>query len=196
MQLFLVRHGVTVENEQGITQGHLPGKLSMKGMVQATRVAEKLSSITFDSICSSDLARALDTAKIIAAFHENTPFHIVQELRERKWGTLEGKKIKEQPYYETPRDTWPLPEDSESEEEVIIRVKKFLLQLLESHKNETVLCISHDETIKAILALCTNKDFGEIRTEFKIKATSVTIVNIEKLSEGKIKKFNDISHLQ
>ncbi len=195
MHLVLVRHGSTIENEAGITQGHTPGHLSTKGIIQATRVAERLANKHFDYIYTSDLARAVDTAHLIAAFHEHTPFQKTKELRERCWGALENKRVKDQEYYALPREQWPLPKGAESEEEIVHRIKNFLTLLLEKHNKDTVLLVAHDETIKALLALCTNQAYGQLRTEFKIKATSITTITIETLGKGTIKTFNDTSHL-
>ena len=39
MRLILTRHGETEENATGIRQGHLPGKLSEKGIEQAKKLA-------------------------------------------------------------------------------------------------------------------------------------------------------------
>jgi probable phosphoglycerate mutase len=92
MKIILTRHGETIENRMGIAQGHLPGKLTEKGIGQAKKLALRLKDEKFDAIYSSDLARAADTAKEIIKFHPNVNAHFVKELRERNIGEFEGTK--------------------------------------------------------------------------------------------------------
>jgi len=92
MQLFLVRHGETIENKESIIQGHMPGKLSLKGIKQTEQIAERLKIENFDYIYSSDLARAADTAKTIAKFHPNSNMIFTKNLREQNLGELQGKQ--------------------------------------------------------------------------------------------------------
>ena len=54
MELILSRHGETLENQQHILQGQLPGTLSPLGIAQAERLAEMLQEETIDNIVSSD----------------------------------------------------------------------------------------------------------------------------------------------
>ena len=44
MNLIITRHGETKENKLGIIQGHLPGKLSRKGIKQVKKVALRLKN--------------------------------------------------------------------------------------------------------------------------------------------------------
>lgn len=83
MRLIITRHGETEENTAGIIQGHLPGKLSDRGIAQAKKVALRLKNEKIDAIYSSDLARTSDTAKEIAKFHPTIPIEFVKELREK-----------------------------------------------------------------------------------------------------------------
>ena len=95
MILIITRHGETIENKQGIMQGHLPGTLSEHGIEQAKKLAERLKEEKIDFIYSSDLARAADTAKEIAKFHPNISINFTKELRERNLGELQGRKASE-----------------------------------------------------------------------------------------------------
>lgn len=73
MKLILSRHGETLENQQHILQGQLPGTLSPLGIAQAERLAEMLQEETIDNIVSSDLARSYNTAVTVARKHGLTP---------------------------------------------------------------------------------------------------------------------------
>ena len=74
MKLIFVRHGETIENQNHTIQGQTPGQLSEEGKEQARLVAERLKEVKIDKIFTSDLARAKDTAKEIAKFHQDIPF--------------------------------------------------------------------------------------------------------------------------
>lgn len=58
--VYLVRHGQTMENLQGIIQGQLDTKLDDIGIEQAAAVAGALKDIPFDCGFSSDMTRASD----------------------------------------------------------------------------------------------------------------------------------------
>ena len=61
MDLFLLRHGETDENTQGIIQGWMNTDLNEHGREQAQQAAEIFSE-EIDAIYSSDLKRAVQTA--------------------------------------------------------------------------------------------------------------------------------------
>ena len=65
MKVFLVRHGETDYNAQGIFQGYSPVPLSARGRQQAALVAERLLSLQPQVLYSSDIWRAQETANII-----------------------------------------------------------------------------------------------------------------------------------
>jgi broad specificity phosphatase PhoE len=66
MRLILVRHGQSEGNASGVIQGHRDYGLSALGKRQARATAERLNSMPMDRILASPLARAAETARIIA----------------------------------------------------------------------------------------------------------------------------------
>lgn len=88
-ELILIRHGQTVWNSERRMQGQRNSALSELGRAQARAVARRLQDESFDCLYSSDLDRALETARAIA---EATGHEIVIEprLRERCFGIFEG----------------------------------------------------------------------------------------------------------
>ncbi|MFO8007649.1 MAG: histidine phosphatase family protein [Candidatus Brocadiia bacterium] len=85
----VVRHGETVWNVQGKQQGHLDSDLTALGVRQAGAAADALAGEGFDAFYSSDLERAMQTARIIA---ERLDMEVRPEagLRERHLGILQG----------------------------------------------------------------------------------------------------------
>jgi probable phosphoglycerate mutase len=88
-EFILLRHGETEWNSLGRLQGHLDSALSAKGLRQADALAVRLASESFQALYSSDLGRALETARRIAA-RTGHAVHQDVRLRERGLGILEG----------------------------------------------------------------------------------------------------------
>ena len=92
--LILCRHGETDSNAAQIYQGQGNGMLTKKGLSQAKALAKTLSKFRIDSIYSSDLQRAFDTASIIAK-DRGKPLKKELLLKERYYGNWEGKRFDE-----------------------------------------------------------------------------------------------------
>ncbi|WP_456476666.1 histidine phosphatase family protein [Oceanithermus sp.] len=67
MEVWLVRHGVTAHNQEGIWQGQRDVPLTPEGREQARRLAERLARLGFvwTTLYASDLSRAEETARIL-----------------------------------------------------------------------------------------------------------------------------------
>ncbi len=92
MEILLVRHGESEGNLAGRLQGHVDSPLSALGRAQATRLGGWLAArgLRWTSAYASPLARARDTAALIA---ERTGFPAAtldEDLREIGAGALEG----------------------------------------------------------------------------------------------------------
>lgn len=57
-RIYVVRHGETDENKQGVMQGHLDTRLNDTGIKQAHLAGQALKDIQFDIAFTSDLERA------------------------------------------------------------------------------------------------------------------------------------------
>lgn len=65
--IFLARHGQTAYNRLGRFQGHLPVGLDATGRAQAAELAEAAARHGFAALWCSSLARARETAEVVAA---------------------------------------------------------------------------------------------------------------------------------
>lgn len=90
----LVRHGETEWNLSGRQQGHLDSPLTPRGLAQARAVAAGLDGTTFTALYSSDLGRALTTARVIGE-RLGLPVRSERCLRERHLGILQGQSKEE-----------------------------------------------------------------------------------------------------
>src|SRR5580698_3059326 len=84
-----IRHGQTDWNLKNMLQGHTDIPLNGTGHAQAYNAVSILSGKGISRIVSSPLIRAHKTAEIINE-HLRVPLHILDGLKERSVGVLEG----------------------------------------------------------------------------------------------------------
>jgi len=89
-----LRHGVTDWNAQGRFQGRTDNLLNDEGIAQVQAAADRLCKLSFDHVVASPLARARQTAEIIA-LAAGKPFDIDDGIIECDFGSLEGTSIAE-----------------------------------------------------------------------------------------------------
>lgn len=93
--ILAIRHGETAWNVDGRVQGHLDIALNDAGREQSRRLARALAEREpIDHIYSSDLSRALDTARVVAEA-TGAPLTPLAALRERCFGELQGRTFAE-----------------------------------------------------------------------------------------------------
>lgn len=86
----LVRHAETQWNLERRVQGHRESTLSVRGILQSAALGCHLAyQKRWDALYSSDLVRALQTARVIGE-RLNLPVRVEPDLRERGQGALEG----------------------------------------------------------------------------------------------------------
>lgn len=152
--LYLVRHGETEENASRILQGHLPGKLSPRGIEQLRALREQLAGTTFDAVLCSDLRRCADSACILTE-DRHIPLTYLSLLRERDWGSLTGKRIDDMQHA-------PFPPDVETVGQMLTRAGTFLRYIRERHAEQTVLVVSHGLFCRAIRSVATGVAMKDI----------------------------------
>lgn len=91
-RLYVVRHGETEWNAQGLLQGSSEVPLNERGRVQAVSAGVSLKGVVAPGavIVSSTLGRAWDTAQAVAHEVEVPVVHADARLIERSYGVWEG----------------------------------------------------------------------------------------------------------
>ncbi len=146
MNLYIIRHGQSEANRNGIMSGWLQTPLSERGKEQARKTGEFLREIPFDKVFVSDRIRAIETLELALP---GTPAVEEPLLREISLGKLEGMPIEE--FYQKygkeegskSRNLQDYsPYGGESPYQQIDRVKEFLAKL-EAEPCENVAAFAH-----------------------------------------------------
>ncbi|MEW6200356.1 MAG: histidine phosphatase family protein [bacterium] len=200
LTLYIARHGETQWNLDQRIQGSTDIPLSAHGEEQAEALAQRLKSVSFDAIYSSDLIRAVRTAEIIKT--ALTPVRVVQDarLRERNWGSMEGLTW-EDIINEHPDDLRQIksgnidytPQGGESRLQVINRVLDWL-QEISTAENSTILVITHGGTASIILKHAMGID-QTVRTPFIVENCALNILLYIQRSYWVVETLNDTCHL-
>lgn len=154
IELWLVRHGETDWNSALRFQGWTDVELNDRGRAQAVVLAGLLDGIEFDSIWSSDLLRAVETATIVGGREPNRD----SRLRELDFGQLEGSRWDQldQATQAALRDFdgFAAP-GGESMVDLRTRVVDFLSRLPAGRH----LLVSHGGVIRLLLRMCGSEGF-------------------------------------
>ena len=207
--IYLTRHGQTEWNKAQIMQGWQNSPLTHLGNKQAYKLGERLKSILFDAIFSSDSDRAFHTAKIITQNqnqNQNQKQNQVQEinkltaLREINLGEWEGKSISEfeqsnpieyQNFWKSPH----LYTSSTGENffDVKERVIPAIEKIIHQHSQECVLIVAHTVVVKIILAYFDDEPIQKLWNSPFIHPTSLSIIHTNNHTK-KISFYGDTSH--
>ena len=189
--LLLVRHGETDWNRDGRWQGHSDTHLNEAGREQARSVAAEVGEV--DVVYSSDLARARETADIIAE-ELGVEVHVDARLRERSFGAWEGLTAAEiEADFSDSHARWRAgngagADDAEPFDAFGARVRAFLADALERHPDETVLVVAHGGSIRVIHALASGLDY--VRDHRSIPGVANCAVAKYAIQDGKLAPIN------
>lgn len=196
MELLLVRHGVTVWNEERRCQGHTDIPLNEKGLKQAEKLGDYLKDTPIDAIYASDLSRARQTAEAVAQHHGLTVVQIAT-LRERYYGEWEGltfEQINERdPNHRQIRregGIYGIERFADLQE----RVVNGLTELGRKHTGQRVVAVSHGGSINAFLHRVTAGELGTGITT--IENTSITKVTYLGENGWDVAAVNQTVHLE
>jgi broad specificity phosphatase PhoE len=147
--ILLARHGETDWNLERRVQGHSDRPLNESGRAQALALADRLSTESLDAVYSSDLARARETAAVIAARHGLDVIE-TSDLREKDFGSWEGMTDTEifARFPNAHRGEWG---DGESRDELADRVVAALKEIAAAHLGGRVLVVTHGGPMRAAL---------------------------------------------
>ena len=182
-RIVLVRHGEAQSALDGVVGGEngCTG-LSDLGRRQAAALRDRLARTgelrTVDALYASHLARAVETAEIIAPALGDPPVRIERQLREFDPGTQADGMTWEEYDRRFPRDPWDAyrgrSPGAESWAAFSLRIGTALRDLAERHPGETVVVACHGGVVEqSVVSLLGLAHHGELVT-FEVANTSIT----------------------
>lgn len=199
MKLLFTRHGQTDWNIARRYQGHSDTALNQVGIHQAEQLAKRLSKETIHAIYSSDLSRAMATARVVAAFHHIEP-RMDPRWRELSFGDWEGMTYDEMSAHSPDLfDAWMKDSlavstpNGETHLQLAEKVEAAFNEIKTKHKEETVLIVGHSGSMQSLLALLLGVTLSRY-WQFRISQASLSELTVYEESVV-LNLFNDVSHL-
>ncbi len=157
-RLFLIRHGETDGSAQLRYFGHTDIELNQQGIQQVHDLSERLSHEPIDSIYSSDLRRAFQTAEIIArsSGHRVVRTQALREINLGDWEGLTFEEIRAKDEEMVRRwivefETFRMP-NGESVPEFKARVEREIDHIIAGNPESNVLVVTHGGVTR--IAIC------------------------------------------
>jgi probable phosphoglycerate mutase len=197
--LILIRHAETAWNAEDRIQGHEDIPLSDRGAVQAAAVAARFVGKPVHALYSSDLTRALETARCIANV---TGRSVVRDprLRERHLGVLQGMLRSDgrdgtaEVYarYRASDPDYVVP-GGESTRQFAARVLACVNDLVHRHPGQTVVIVAHGGVLDQVYRQARGLPMSGPRP-MTLLNTSVNRLEVE-TGRWSLGEWGDVSHL-
>ena len=159
----IVRHGETDWNVEKRIQGHTDVPLNATGRAQALAMSFNAAHHRFSAIYSSDLSRAVETARYVAE-REGEDVRALQGLRERHYGIFQGLTASEAASRHPAAHALYLARDpdydfgtGESLRAFAARVRRALDWLARHHTGQTVLTVCHSGVLDVLYRQATGR---------------------------------------
>jgi probable phosphoglycerate mutase len=162
-KIYLVRHGQTDYNLQGIVQGcGVDASINERGRAQAKAFYDAYRGIPFDRIYTSLLKRSQESVMTFIA--DGIPVETHKALNEISWGTREGQRItpEEDEYYRRILERWQqgetsIPIEGGQSPNAVAAQQVPLLELLKSRpEDKNILICMHGRAMRILLCQLLN----------------------------------------
>jgi broad specificity phosphatase PhoE len=201
--VLLIRHGQSKGNAERRFGGHTATPLSARGHRQAEVTARTLKSESVTAIYSSDLARAIETARPLSKL-VRLPINGTDAFRERSVGVMEGLTFEdaaqqhpEQYAALLRRDFEHVLSGGESYRQLLDRARQKLDEIIEQNRGGKIAVFSHTGTICILaLHLMGALDSPELKPVW-ISSANCGITRFELRNDGfvRVLAINDTRHL-
>ena len=225
LTLVLTRHGLTDRSvpDQHIGQ-HIDISINGDGHRQAEALGRRLAHVAFDRVITSPQFRARETAELIV---RGIRAEADPRLREMDYGAWEGRTLDViEATDRALRREWELAPDTtrcpggESGEDVAVRVRGFLTDLLEEQRRwhakasfraatsggaeeaapeRRVLVVGHATTNRILVSVALGTDLRGYRRRFEQGQANLTVLRWESSGapdEATLVLINDLAHLR
>ncbi len=162
MKLWLVRHGQTQANVDGLYSGISETSLTEKGIVQAETVGNMLNKVAFDKVLCSELSRAQHTTQLILQ-QRNVPVVTEPRLNEMNFGDWEMRHHRDLQHQDAENyaawcNDWQnvVPKNGEGFQVFSQRVCEFATSLSLLPTQQNILIVSHQGVLSLLIATLLN----------------------------------------
>lgn len=199
-KIYFVRHGESEWNIINKVQGQKNSLLTDNGKEQAEKLANRLKNHNIDIIYSSDLTRAYETAVTIGNKKNMEPI-VNKNLQEMNFGIWEGmlfsdikSKYKEDylKWVKSP-ELLEIPE-GENIQDLEKRVGKEIKQIIEKHKGQNILIVSHGTALKTMILSLLGISLDNYKN-LAMGNVSLSILEVRDYNNVLI-SYNDTVHLE
>jgi alpha-ribazole phosphatase len=198
-KILLVRHGETEKNSSQRYWGKTDVNLGAVGLRQAEQVRDRLATEKIDYVYTSEMRRAVLTARTIASLHCLKETHC-PELREIDFGQIEGLDFNEvQQQFPAIARMWieRNPElcypEGESLRQLDARLARFKNRLAQHNAEDVVLVVAHSGVLRTLICQLLGLETRN-RWDFRIDLASLSIVETY-TGAAVLSLLNDTSHL-
>lgn len=198
MKLYIIRHGQTDGNAQGIIQGRTDYPLNATGKNAAKLLANYLEPETITAIYTSPLARAYETAASIAQHKQLKPISD-DRLLAGNLGVFEGQAVNQAQkklWDQLTVDPTSREHAGESFTDIQSRVQNFVEDMYSTHQADNIVIVTHHMVKRIFMQVLLHYSMEQI-TEFYFDNTALTILDVTSLNQlPKILLFNSTQHLE
>lgn len=150
MNIYVIRHGRTNNNDLGVFNGRTDEDINDIGIKQAEKARDEIRKIDIDLIICSPMKRTKHTAKIINL--NNIPIIYDNRLIERDTGEITLK-----PYQMIDREEYwnyysTKYKNVESVPNLLKRVSSCIEEICKKYKDKNILIVTHNGVSRAIYA--------------------------------------------
>ncbi|MCI0751756.1 MAG: histidine phosphatase family protein [Flammeovirgaceae bacterium] len=199
-KIYLIRHGQTDLNLQGIVQGSgVDSSINAKGMEQSVQFFNAFKHINFDKVYTSALKRTKETVEEFIKL--GIPHEVLPGLNEISWGNKEGQRItpEEDEYYHYMLKEWEKGntslriEEGESPEDVVKRMSPVVDHIFSKPSENTILICMHGRAMRILLTMLLNYPLKSMDM-FEHNNLCLYLLNYTG-SMCRVERYNDTKHL-
>jgi broad specificity phosphatase PhoE len=192
LNIYMTRHGQDEDNANGILNGQRDTSLTDLGFSQVNKLVKFIEEkgIIFNKIYTSPLKRTCATASKLAEDLENVEIEILDDLIERDFGIMTGKKIVDiEKFYhleliKTEKVKYFLkPKNGETFLQLINRARRVLDFIKNKHDNGNILLVTHGDIGKILYAVYYNLKWEDVLRMFHFGNSDLILLSPEIDSE-------------
>lgn len=196
--LLLIRHGTTAATGSRLG-GRTAASLDDAGREQARAAGERIAALRPRAVYASPLARTRETADIIAGVLDRTvePLDGLLEVEYGRWTDRPLEPL-------TRTKLWPVIQqrpslvrfpDGETIRGAQLRAVDAVEQIVERHRRQTVVAVSHADVIKAVVAFYLGMPLDSFQ-RLVVAPASVTALQLGPGARPALLRFNDDGELR